>query len=153
MAEFLEAYWDENTPNRQPKGSDPVVHTTPDFGGRKGELVRWLIFLNTSVRYDEEQEEYCFPDGKTHLEPFNSAVLTSVLFGGRIMRFGPLKAGCGVGHGHHFTLVDGRFLADYWLILGHGIEPQPCGVFDLENPADLALAESFYGSRSGWVEV
>ena len=150
---FKEAYWDENRPDQKAEG-EPVSHPLPTLGDkRKQELTRWLIFLNTSARYDQDEEIFCFPDGTAASEGFNSAVLTSLMFGGEIVTLGGnVRAGRNITWGEHsFALVDGRYAVDYWLAaMDHGFEPQPCGVFDLEDSADLAAAESFYGPRDGW---
>jgi hypothetical protein len=50
--------------------------------------------------------------------------------------------------GHDFAVVDGRFIVDPWLTDVEGLGEK--GVFDLENPEDIKLAEGFYGDSQKW---
>lgn len=50
--------------------------------------------------------------------------------------------------GHDFAVVDGRYLVDPWVQFLHRMPWQV--VYDLQAPADAALAKARYGDESDW---
>jgi len=57
--------------------------------------------------------------------------------------------------GHHFAVLDGRFIVDPWMhsMSLDGKEAIGRAVFDLADPEDAGVVAACYGDRSTWVRL
>lgn len=119
---------------------------------RKQELQKAADDLELSVIYDDKNECSLFPDGSSVTCCTSGAILIAKAFGGKVFGYACRDnptATAGIDcFGHDFAVVDNRYVVDYWM------QYVDCGynaaVFDMEDPHDRALVESFYGDRNKW---
>lgn len=50
--------------------------------------------------------------------------------------------------GHHFTVVDNRYIVDPWML-----EMEGRSVFDLDSSKDKTIIKKLYGQRSKWTRI
>jgi len=57
--------------------------------------------------------------------------------------------------GHDFAIVDNRYIIDPWVrhIKVNGYDFMARGIYDMDNPADLAEIHRLYGDPDSWEEV
>lgn len=128
----------------------------------KDELTAIFIEQDASYWFDEKEQRGKFPNGWDHVICTSWAVdLRDRLGPDRVEVVGfmgadnPGSAIAAECEGHDFALVDGRYIADGWLV-GIGVclpllERTYPGIYDLEHPDDEAEISRLYGDRSKWV--
>lgn len=126
------------------------------------ELTAIFAEQDASYWYDEREQRGKFPNGWDHVICTSWAVdLRDRLGPDRVEVVGFLEEdnpGSAIAvecEGHDFALVDGRYIADGWLVWIAVNLPFPervyPGIYDLENPEDKAEIERLYGDRTKWL--
>lgn len=57
--------------------------------------------------------------------------------------------------GHHFCVIEDRFIIDPWVYGTYSNYPETCGraLFDLEDPSDQDLIHTYYGRQDRWTRL
>lgn len=106
--------------------------------------------------FSVQGEEKVFPDTKPWFACWAWGDYVRRLHGARAWLYGfddldnphsSIAADCG---GHHFALLDGRFVVDGWLANVEGLVGG--AAFDLLDPADALEVRRFYGPPEFWWE-
>ena len=104
--------------------------------------------------FNEEAEEWQFPDGSACAICTASAKQIAQRFGGLVLGYqsasNPTASiGLPAIDGHDFALIANRWLVDYWAWHAAGIAAHP--ILDLSRSADRTEACILYGPEKAWV--
>jgi len=116
-------------------------------------IEQFLDTLRTKERYCEQEEEWQFPDGSAIATCTSSSILVAKRFCGIVLGYFSIEnPAASIGspncEGHDFTLIDDRWLVDYWAWRVEALITTP--IFDLSEEADREEVVRLYGTSLNW---
>jgi len=119
-------------------------------------IEQFVQALCEEERYCTDSDEWQFLDGSACAVCTCSAKLVARRFDGLVLGYHSLNnpnAAIGLPNwdGHDFTLIDGRWLADYWAWRVEKVITKP--IFDLSNEVDHKEVTRLYGTPLNWSMV